>query len=244
MGRRHQWACTCRGIIVRIVGEYPFNNGSVIRELYPHLVDEVEAAINSVYAEVHRTKRSKEKTMVGRMLYNPASINASLQQQLYARRWKKHKVYCEYPTEYYIPDYTPHSAKRSPRPYREIDFLKDNVGIEVQFGKYSFMVYNVCAKMTIFHNMGYIEHGIEVVPVKSFADEMSTGVSYFEQFVWDLSKRGVGDIDIPVLILGIDENDANEEPNDADTLIAHDPKYQKLTAEQLELKLIEDQGHE
>ena len=57
--------------------------------------------------------------------------------------------------------------------------------------------------MTIFHNEGLI-NGIEIVPVKSFADEMSTGVSYFEQFVWDLEKRGVADIDIPVLIYGID----------------------------------------
>ena len=32
---------------------------------------------------------------------------------------------------------------------------------------------------------------------------MSSGVSYFEQFAWDLEKRGVADIDIPVLILGI-----------------------------------------
>jgi hypothetical protein len=34
--------------------------------------------------------------------------------------------------------------------------------------------------------------------------EMSTGVSYFEQFVSDLQARGVGDLDIPVLILGVD----------------------------------------
>jgi len=34
---------------------------------------------------------------------------------------------------------------------------------------------------------------------------MSTGVSYFEQFVWDLEHRGTADIDIPVLILGIDK---------------------------------------
>jgi hypothetical protein len=65
------------------------------------------------------------------------------------------------------------------------------------------MVYNVCAKMTIFHNLNVIDAGIEIVPVKSFANEMSTGVSYFEQFVWDLEHRGVSDIDIPVLALGI-----------------------------------------
>jgi hypothetical protein len=42
------------------------------------------------------------------------------------------------------------------------------------------------------------------MPIKKFADQMSTGVSYFEQFVWDLQHRGVSDIDIPVLIIGID----------------------------------------
>jgi hypothetical protein len=57
--------------------------------------------------------------------------------------------------------------------------------------------------MTIFHNLNVIDAGIEIVPVKSFASRMSTGVSYFEQFVWDLEHRGVSDIDIPVLVLGI-----------------------------------------
>lgn len=57
--------------------------------------------------------------------------------------------------------------------------------------------------MTIFHNEGMIDAGIQIVPLKELANEMSTGVSYFEQFVWDLQHRGEADIDIPVLILGI-----------------------------------------
>ena len=84
-----------------------------------------------------------------------------------------------------------------------MDFVKQKLGVEVQFGKYSFMVYNIAAKMTIFRNLEVIDAGIEVVPVKNSALQMSSGVSYFEQFVWDLSKRGVADIDVPVLILGI-----------------------------------------
>ena len=50
-----------------------------------------------------------------------------------------------------------------------MDFVKPNtkLGIEVQFGKYAFMVYNVCAKMTIFSKMGVIDTGIEIVPVKT-----------------------------------------------------------------------------
>ena len=81
--------------------------------------------------------------------------------------------------------------------FREMDFIKNRVGVEVQFGKYSFMVYNVSAKMTIFHREDVIDVGVEIVPVKEFADEMSTGVSYFEQFVWDLEHRGISNIDIP-----------------------------------------------
>lgn len=57
--------------------------------------------------------------------------------------------------------------------------------------------------MTIFHNLGFINAGVEIVPLKEFADEMSSGVSYFEQIVWDLEHRGVADIDIPVLVLGV-----------------------------------------
>lgn len=101
-----------------------------------------------------------------------------------------------------MPGYSPKSLHKGA--FREMDFVKEKLGVEVQFGKYSFMVYNVAAKMTIFRNLGHIDVGIEVVPVKALADSMSSGVSYFEQFVWDLEKRGTSNIDIPVLILGID----------------------------------------
>jgi hypothetical protein len=39
--------------------------------------------------------------------------------------------------------------------------------------------------------------------VKELAEDMSSVFSFFEQFVWDLEKRGVSDIDIPVMILGV-----------------------------------------
>jgi hypothetical protein len=58
--------------------------------------------------------------------------------------------------------------------------------------------------MTIFKNLKHIDCGMEIVPVKAFANEMSTGVLYFEQFIWDLEARGISDIDVPVLIIGID----------------------------------------
>ena len=85
-----------------------------------------------------------------------------------------------------------------------MDFVKKRLRVEVQFGKYAFITYNVSAKMTIFHNRNVIDIGVEIVPMKNMADQMSTGVSYFEQIKWDLENREVADIDIPVIVMGID----------------------------------------
>lgn len=51
---------------------------------------------------------------------------------------------------------------------------------------------------------------VEIVPVKKLVSSMSTGVSFFEQFIWDLEQRGVSNIDIPVLIIGIDDEYGGE----------------------------------
>lgn len=182
-----------------IVGKYSFNRGAeVVEEKYPDLLAEVEEAIKAVDAEQCKTKESQEKTMQGRMLYSPPALNKAFKKQLNPTGWINRKVPCEYPTQYYTADYKPKPSKKK-FPFRDIDFLKEKLGVEVQFGKYAFMVYNVCAKMTIFKNLGIIDTGVEIVPVKQFADHMSTGVSYFEQFVWDLEQRGVSNIDIPCI---------------------------------------------
>ena len=185
-----------------VAGVYYFNNGKeVIEAQYATELREVEQVIAAVDSTQCKTKPSREKTMPGKTLYSPRALNKTFKREFEARAWQKHKVRCEYPAEYYVPGYVSNASSKGA--FREIDFVKNRVGVEVQFGKYAFMVYNVCAKMTIFHKMGVIDAGIEIVPLKVFVDEMSTGVSYFEQFVWDLEHRGIADIDIPVLILGV-----------------------------------------
>lgn len=187
---------------MRVGGIYSFNHGAdVIAARYAGELDQVYSVIAAVDATLYKTKTSFEKTTSGRSFYHPASLNHAYSNLFLELGWRTHRVYCDYPTEFYTPDYTP---KRSTRgAFREMDFVRDRVGVEVQFGKYAFMVYNVCAKMTIFRNEGVIDVGIEIVPLKELAEEMSSGVSYFEQFVWDLERRGVSNIDIPVLILGV-----------------------------------------
>jgi hypothetical protein len=189
---------------MQIAGVYSFKGGEqAVAKEYPDLLTEVNAVIRSIDAAQYKTKSSKEQTMLGRMLYNPSALNWAFKEAFNEYDgWRSVRVSCDYPTTHYLATYKRRRVSRNA--FREMDFVKNRLGIEVQFGKYAFMVYNVCAKMTIFHNLGYIDHGIEIVPVKAFADQMSTGVSYFEQFIWDLESRGVADIDIPVMILGID----------------------------------------
>jgi hypothetical protein len=187
---------------MKIVGMYSFNGGEqYIKKQYPQLLGEVDQIVSAIHPT--KTKKSREKTMRGVKLFSPKRLNSSFKKKFTKLGWKNHREKCDYPTTYYASSYKP--TKLNKGAFREMDFIKQKLGIEVQFGKYAFMVYNVCAKMTIFNKLGFIDAGIEIVPIKKFADHMSTGVSYFEQFVWDLEHRGVSDIDIPVLILGIDK---------------------------------------
>lgn len=185
-----------------IAGVYSFNGGKEIVEArFAAELQEVQDIIRRVDSKRHKTKTSREKTMPGKRLYSPPSLNRAFKRLFEEQDWRNRRVKCDYPTEYCVAGYQPNTA--SAGAFRDMDFVKHRLGVEIQFGKYAFMVYNVCAKMTIFHRLDVIDVGIEVVPVKDFVMQMSSGVSYFEQFVWDLEQRGVSNIDIPVLVLGI-----------------------------------------
>lgn len=191
---------------MKIVAMYDFNGGkAAVQSKYADEYKQIQNVINLIDSTLYKTKKSTEITMMGKMLFAPLEINKAFKREFAEIGWSNHKVNCEYVHGEYLEGYTP-AKKSHSKPFRDMDFVKSGIklGIEVQFGKYAFMVYNVCAKMTIFSKMGVIDTGIEIVPVKNFADEMSTGVSYFEQFAWDLEHRGISNIDVPVLILGID----------------------------------------
>lgn len=180
---------------MKIVATYDFNGGkSAVLQRYAAEFAQIQSVISAIDASLYKTKESTEKTMMGKMLFSPTELNKAFKREFAKAEnggWSNHKVLCDYTYGEYTEDYIKSQNTRG-QPFRDMDFVKPNtkLGIEVQFGKYAFMVYNVCAKMTIFSKMGVIDTGIEIVPVKNFADEMSTGVSYFEQFAWDLEHRG------------------------------------------------------
>ncbi|MBI4895924.1 MAG: restriction endonuclease [Candidatus Aenigmarchaeota archaeon] len=182
---------------MNIVAMYSFNGGKeFIEKHHKNELKEVIDVISLVDAKRCKTKISKEKTMPGKSLYSPVALNTEFKRLFYERGWNSKRIVMV--TE--IPE-----IKKTHRGFREMDAIKNKLGVEVQFGKYSFMVYNVSAKMTIFSKNSIIDSGIEIVPMRSLSRDMSTGVSFFEQMKADLEQRGISNIDISVLIIGISQ---------------------------------------
>ena len=191
---------------MKVVAEYDFNGGqSAIESKYSDEYSQIVSVITSIDSDLFKTKENHESFTNGNMLFSPTKISKAFEKALTKRGWSSYTVNCDYKHGEYLHGYIP-AKEAHAKPFRDMDFVKPGIklGIDVQFGKNAFMIYSGCAKMTIFSKMGVIDTGIEIVPVKRFADEMSTGVSYFEQFAWDLHHRGESNIDIPVLILGVD----------------------------------------
>lgn len=182
---------------MKVVSTYSFKTGEqFIRENHAGELQEVLNAIEKLNAVDCFCKESSEKTMKGKLLCSPTDMNHHLKTILYGKGWTveahgKKKLYAE-----------PRHNFGKGR-FREMDGIKNKVGLEIQFGKYAFMGYDIFSKMIIFKNLGYIECGIEVVPGSELVKEMSTGVSSFDQLLVDFENRGESNIDIPVYVIGI-----------------------------------------
>ena len=108
---------------MRIVGEYSFNGGKkTIQRCYTELLLEIRNVIESVDAQVCKTKESKEKTMPGKMLFCPKKLNEDFKKRFSDKAWKPVRVECNYPTEYYVGNYKPKPLRKGA--FREMDFVK------------------------------------------------------------------------------------------------------------------------
>ena len=61
---------------MKIVGIYSFNKGKeIIERHHPELITEIKDIISSIDASKYKIKKSKEKTMKGKMLFSPIKLN-------------------------------------------------------------------------------------------------------------------------------------------------------------------------
>jgi len=87
--------------------------------------------------------------------------------------------------------------------YKQVDFAKDSILCEVQFGKYFSMFYDL-AKFQYFFNELSCEVGVEIVPAHRLKTQMSTGVAYGEQLIFDIGRLRRHFPAVPVKVILID----------------------------------------
>lgn len=190
------------------------NGEEFIDQNYSKELQQVIDAIEKIDAVKVLSKRSEEKSKPN-LCFSPEAMNKVMKEYLHPFGWTKKstgsKGYSE-PRLYWDKDAENFRSiiddkHEGEREFREMDGILNQVGLEIQFGKYAFMGYDIFSKMPIFSQKGLITCGIEVVVMHTLIPHMSTGVSSFNQIVMDMKARGVADLDIPTLVIGIDCTD-------------------------------------
>lgn len=180
---------------MRKVYEYSHLGGSqILRVDYPKIDKEIDEIISEVKL-TEKTKVSEEKTKLGQLLYSPTELNAKFKAAFRAKEFKELKD--TYTIK--IPNYKTAISGA----FKQIDYVKDRVLVEVQFGKYAFMFYDM-AKFQYFFNENKADVGVEIVPCHAMHKQMSTGVSYGEQLVYDIERLKRHFPAVPVKVILID----------------------------------------
>lgn len=178
---------------MQIAGLYSVQNAqTVLESSFPQELAEVRTVIASVDSGTIAALPTRQRLKL---------LNQRIRHNFAAHQWQNQTVVCEYSLEHYTQEWQEHALPGEA--IRELDFVKNKIGVDILFKKTEPAVYDICAEMTIFHNRGFVETGIGIVPVLSFARTLSSQVPSFEQLVWELQDRGSSNIDIPVLILGV-----------------------------------------
>ena len=202
---------------MRLVEFYSHLNGLEFLLVHkPKLWEEIKEVINKVDGYACKTKVSKEKRMKGRLLFSPIEMNKSFKRLLSDKKWEESRVSYWVTKDVSLIRKTmtlpPDEQKREIEEmgfspifsYNQTDFVKEKVAIEVQFGKYPFVAYDLFVKHLAFFVGDKIDVGIEILPMKSLQSQMSSGVAYYEGELYNVIRQGRGVPAVPLVIIGID----------------------------------------
>ncbi len=202
---------------MKIVARYSHLNGLEFLQVHrPDLWKEIEKVIMAVDAKACKTKVSKEKRIKGKKLYSPIDMNRRFADLLESRGWRESRVsYWVTKSEKLIRKTLSMPPERQKAEieaggespiysYNQTDFVKDRVAIEVQFGKYAFVAYDLFVKHLAFYVGDQIDVGIEILPMKSLQSQMSSGVAYYEGEFYNIVRQGRGVPAVPLVLVGIE----------------------------------------
>ncbi len=203
---------------MKIAQKYSHLNGEEYLIVHHNnLYKEIKQVIESIDAEQLLTKISKEKGKIGKNLLSPIDLNEAFNTEFYIRKWAESRY------NYYITlnrelmeksvlmsakeqkEFLIANGEKKPiYSYNQTDFVKDKIAVEVQFGKYAFVAFDLFVKHMLFYSGGVINLGIEILPTKKMQAQMSSGVAYYEGEVYNVMRQGRNSPPVPLLILGIE----------------------------------------
>ena len=153
--------------------------------------------------------------MHGQLKFSPKDMNREFRLELAQRKWTESRVtYWVTDDERLIRHTLSMPAEEQKQAivdsgnlpimsYNQTDFVKDRVAIEVQFGKYAFVAYDLFVKHLAFYVRDEIDVGIEILPMKSMQAQMSSGPGYYEGELYNVIRNGRGVPSVPLVIVGI-----------------------------------------
>jgi hypothetical protein len=203
---------------MKIAQKYSHLNGEEYLIVHHNnLYKEIKEVITNIDADALRTKISKEKRKIGNSLLSPIDLNKAFNNAFYKCKWKESRY------NYYITldrklmeksvlmsakeqkEFLIDNGEKEPiYSYNQTDFVKDKIAVEVQFGKYAFVAFDLFVKHMLFYSGGKINLGIEILPTKKMQAQMSSGVAYYEGEVYNVMRQGRNSPPVPLLILGIE----------------------------------------
>lgn len=183
----------------------------------PGLWEEILRAIENVDAQEAFEKVSKEQRKKGQTLYSPKRLNKLFKKQFSQKDWAESRI------DYYVCEDLQTTREivalrkkkhqkeaienRDFDPYlthNQVDFVKDRVAIEVQFGKYFSVQYDLHVKHTFFYGRGDIDVGIEIIPMHSLMSQMSSGVAWYENELSNIVREGRSNPSVPIVLIGVE----------------------------------------
>lgn len=201
---------------MKIATYYSHLNGYEFLKVHkPRLWKEIIDSIKAVDAAGCKTKVSKEVRTKDKLLYSPIAMNKCMDEQLAQRDWNEER------TSYWVTgdaklirrtiNLTPAEQKaeieaageKAFLSYNQTDFVKDRVAVEVQFGKYAFVAYDLFVKHMAFYVGDKIDVGVEILPMKALQSQMSSGVGYYEGELYNLIREGRGVPAVPLVLIGV-----------------------------------------
>jgi restriction endonuclease BglII len=203
---------------MKIAATYSHLNGlEFLLVHHPQRWKEVTQVIGLVNAGKCRTKASKEQRKIALgLLYSPIAMNVEMKTGFKAHGWTEQR------TSYWVTDDTrlirktislkPAEQKieieaaghRAIGSYNQTDFVKDRIAVEVQFGKYTFVAYDLFVKHMAFFVGDIIDVGVEILPMKDLQAKMSSGVGYYEAELYNVIRQGRGVPAVPLVLIGVE----------------------------------------